>query len=44
LPRMSLRISSAVAPHVSWSFEFPRIYASFEARSIATQHISFDDT
>jgi hypothetical protein len=41
---MSALISSAVSCHAACSFPSPRISASFEALSIATQHISFEET
>ena len=41
---MSWRISLAASPQLASSAGFPRIPASFDARSSATQHISFEDT
>ena len=41
---MSARISSATARQRCCFSPSPRMSASFAARSIATQHISFEDT
>ena len=41
---MSALISSAVARQVSFSSVSPWLWASLAARSIATQHMSFEDT
>ena len=44
LAMMSSRIRCAVAPHFSCAAASPRIVASVAARSIATQHMIFEET